>query len=180
MDQDQPRTSLACSGSRDLESGCVRRRDSEKLRPWTGRVLCWETVEGKLEVRKKSDVQDEGTLSISAIRYSEVDIKVFCESRTNANNREGCYLRVPLPENWNKSQVRLLFDCREKSDIRTDSDIPKAETEGVDQKIYLPFVTLYLKRLDLLDKMRLRTGKLDKTLYVHKTGILDDGSHVYG
>jgi len=80
MDQDQPRTSLACSGSHDLESGCIRRRDSEKLRLWTGRALCWETFEGKLEVRKKSDVQDEGTSPISAIRRSQVDIKVFCGS----------------------------------------------------------------------------------------------------
>jgi hypothetical protein len=80
---------------------------------------------------------------------------------------------VRLPRK--KSQVLLLFDCEGKMDIKTESDIMgETNKEDGDLKVYLPFIKLHLNRLDWVTWLLLRTGKLDNTLYVSKTGILGD------
>jgi len=96
----------------------------------------------------------------------------------DANLLKGCYLQVQLPER--QSQVLLLFDCQGRSDIKTESEFAKTCEKGKDNgdlKVYLPFVKLHLDRLDWFDRMLRFTGQLDNTLYVHKTGILEDESH---
>jgi len=67
MDQGQPRPPYDCPHEHQFI--CNRNRtptppQRQKLRPWKNRALCWETCEGKLQVRNKSEIQ-EGTVSLS-------------------------------------------------------------------------------------------------------------------
>lgn len=180
MDQGQPRPPYDCPHEHQIL--CSRNRtpsppQRQKLRPWKNRALCWETCEGKLQVRKKSDIQQGTHLLVSSIRplHNSYDASV---DRVAAKLVTGCYLQVQLPER--QSQVLLLFDCQGRSDIKTESEFAKTCEKGKDNgdlKVYLPFVKLHLDRLDWFDRMLRFTGQLDNTLYVHKTGILEDGSH---
>jgi hypothetical protein len=83
-------------------------------------------------------------------------------------------VKVDLPRG--EKEVLLFYDWQTRSDVKAESqlEIQSNTNNAADiSKLYLPFVTLYLDRLDLVNRGLLHFGKLN-TLYVERTGVLDD------
>ena len=70
----------------------------------------------------------------------------------------------------------LFYDWQTRSDVKAESQLETLSNmhdAAGKLKLYLPFVKLCLDRLDLVNRGLLHFGKLN-TLYVERTGVLDD------
>jgi hypothetical protein len=79
-------------------------------------------------------------------------------------------VKVDLPRG--QKEILLFYDWQTRSDVKAESQLETHDADGK-LKLYLPFVKLYLDRLDLVNRGLLHFGKLN-TLYVERTGVLDD------
>jgi len=162
------RSLLSSSPARTQFLKSRRKSPSPPLRSkapaWRDRALYLHTGDGRLQVVSKSELDKckyFPILSIDHINHFDVA-------------SDSSYVKVDLPPG--EKEVLLFYDWQTRSDVKAESQLETHsstnDTAGK-LKLYLPFVTLYLDRLDLVNRGLLHFGKLN-TLYVERTGVLDD------